>query len=226
MFLRFLQAIGFAVCHQLPQRSLSYGIGYVPLCARDTGIYFGFLTSFIYLTVINRKHEHGFPPWYVIAFGLAGIGLMAIDGFTSYGGFRPTTNEIRLITGILAGSALPLGLIPIFNYQAWEESKEAPIMRGFVHIVLFLIVIAGTFLAFQVRPGFLFWPVATLAGFTVLFIFTYINLIILTLIPFWAQKAEHLKDLAIPFVIALFLTAIELIASYALHAFMLSRLTG
>jgi uncharacterized membrane protein len=52
-----------------------YGTGYIPICARDTGIYFGFLTTFIFLTVKNRKHEYGFPPWYVLLFGVMGIGL-------------------------------------------------------------------------------------------------------------------------------------------------------
>ena len=226
MFLRFLNMIGFAVCHQLPQRSFLYGTGYIPICARDTGIYFGFLTSFIFLTVKNRKHEYGFPPWYVLLFGVMGIGLMAIDGFTSYSGFRTTTNEIRLISGILAGSALPLGLVPIFNYQVWKESSENRVMNGIPHFILLLIVITATFLIFQIRPGFLFWPMAILAAFTVVFIFVYINLILVTLVPFWAQKAEHLKDLAVPFVLALIMTTAELGASYAMHAFMLARLTS
>lgn len=225
MLIKLFDLLGFAVCHQLSERSLRFGSAVLYICARDTGIYLGFFVSFVFLTLLNRRRQSGLPPWYVLVFGALGVALMAVDGFTSYSGWRTTTNDIRLITGLLTGAALPLVLVPIFNFQVWKENSSDRIMRNFYHFLGYLGVIALTFLILRSGFSFLFWPLALLASVAVIFAFIYINLILVTLIPFWTQKTERLINLAVPTAIAIVLSAIELIASHQFHAFLLSRLT-
>lgn len=226
IFYSFFDLIGFSVCHQLYQRSLDYGQTVLPICARDTGIYIGFLVSFIFLTVINRKHEHGFPPVYVWIYGALAIISMAVDGLTSYSGLRTTTNEIRLLTGLLAGSTLPFILVPVFNYQVWRKSSGDRIVKTFLQFAIFLAMIALIFLGFQLRPAFLSFPASFLSIAAILLVFVYINTILVTIIPIWTQRVDTWRDLIVPVAIAVVLSVIELAASYWLHAYMLSRITG
>ncbi len=225
MLERLFHLIGFAVCHQLPERSIHFSSHVLPVCARDSGIYLGFLFSFVFLIVVNRRREYGFPPLYVLIFALIGITLMAVDGFTSYAGLRSTTNAIRLFTGILAGSVLPLVLLPIFNYQAWSESSAERIIRSGYHFVAFAASLFALFLLVESRFIVLYLPLSLVITFTIIFAFFFINLILITMIPLWTKKAGKLRDLAIPFLIAAAFTAAELTLSYNLHRFLLSRIT-
>ena len=213
--------LGFAVCHQLPERTLHYGLAALPTCVRCSGIYVGLLAGFLYLTAANRKRESGFPPWWALAFGVIGLGLMGLDGVSSYAAWRPTTNELRLITGLLAGSALPLVLVPMFNYQAWKNASEDRIIKGWADFGLYLLVIVATFLAFQYRPDWLFWPVYLLSGLAIILAFVYTNAILVLLLPWWSQKAEQVRNLIVPLCIGAVMGLVELAGSYWLHAFML-----
>lgn len=225
MLQKFFDLIGFAVCHQLPERSIHFGGRVLPVCARETGVYLGFLFSFVFFAIVNRKREYGFPSLYVLIFALIGITLMAVDGFTSYAGWRSTTNAIRLFTGILAGSALPLVLLPIFNYQAWAESSSARVIRSGYQFVAFVVGLLALFFLVKSRFPVLYLPLSLVITFTIIFAFFFINLILITLIPFWTKKAGKLRDLAIPVLIAVAFTAVELTISYNLHRFLLSRIT-
>jgi len=218
--------LGFAVCHQLPERSLSYGSRVLAICARDTGIYLGLLVGVLVLCLLNRRREYGFPPWYVFVYGLFGLGLMALDGFSSYGGFRTTTNDIRLITGLLAGSAIALVVVPLFNYQAWKNGVNERTIKGPRELLIYAATTLAVFLFLQYRPGWLFWPMFILTGGAIIFAFVYVNMILVMLVPWWTQKAERLRDLAVPILIGAILGYIELAASYWMHAYLLSKITG
>jgi uncharacterized membrane protein len=218
--------LGFAVCHQLPERSIHYGLSVMPLCARCEGIYLGLLAGFIYLTIVNRKHESGFPPWWALVIGVIGLGLMGLDGVSSYAGLRPTTNEIRVITGLLAGSALPLILVPMFNYQAWKFGSEERIIKSPADFLGYIAAIFGTWALTQITPGWLFWPLFILNGLAVAFAFIYVNAILALLLPWWAQKAERVRQLLIPMLIGAAFGLIELGGSYFAHWYLLTKLLG
>jgi uncharacterized membrane protein len=210
--------LGFAVCHQLPARTFHYGLDALPICARCTGIYVGLLAGLVYLIAANRKRESGFPPWWALAFGVVGIGLMGIDGVSSYAGWRPTSNELRLITGLLAGSALPLVLLPMFNYQAWKNASEERIIKGWADFGLYLLVIVAAWAAFQYRPEWLFWPFYFLNGAAIVLAFVITNMILVMLLPWWSQQAERWRQLIVPMLIGAAMGFVELAGSYYLHA--------
>ena len=58
MIQSFLHWLGFGLCHQLPERSFFGGGTQVPVCARDTGIYLGFMLSLI----ADLARAQGGPP--------------------------------------------------------------------------------------------------------------------------------------------------------------------
>lgn len=113
-------------CHQMFQRSLCLSSSYVigncdisswyifqfPVCARDTAFYFAMLIGGLFLLLLNKKDEVEVPS-FIYLFIL--IIPLAVDGLTQLIGLRESTNELRLITGFLAGISIPFYLIPLIN---------------------------------------------------------------------------------------------------------------
>jgi uncharacterized membrane protein len=102
----FIDAIGYGLCHQLPSRTFFAGGLWFPVCARDTGIYFGIVATFCILLVLYRKRSDAgfFPVPVLVLVGFMFVPL-AFDGVTSYLGLRETCNTVRFFTGCGAGSA-------------------------------------------------------------------------------------------------------------------------
>ena len=116
--------IGSLVCHQMPERTFQIGGNSLPVCARDTGVYIGFLTGYP-LVFMSRKGGSGPPnPWFTLSMALP----MMLDALTQFFGLRTSTNELRLITGLLFGTSLSpfmiylLSLVPL--------SRRVPILKG------------------------------------------------------------------------------------------------
>ena len=135
-----LQAIYAPTCHQLASRSLCYfengslmdcaqpnqgvtgraaevfsnGIeGFrFPVCARDLGIYGAMLFGAIAFALLRGAGDRRVPN--IIYFVILLVPI-AIDGGTQLLGFRESTNTLRLVTGALAGIAVPFYMIPILN---------------------------------------------------------------------------------------------------------------
>jgi uncharacterized membrane protein len=95
--------IGSLVCHQRPDRTLSIGGHYLPVCARDTGAFVGLLLGYIMLLFLRRKEAKGPPNLYV---SLVMMLPLWVDSFGQLFGFWTSTNYLRLITGLLFGAAL------------------------------------------------------------------------------------------------------------------------
>lgn len=113
----FYERIGAIFCHQLPQRTLFFEGVPLPFCARDTGIYTGCFISFVVLLMKKRLNADR-PPKFAETVVLCILMLPTLaDGITSYAGLRPTTNAIRLLTGLLFGMCLPFVLVPAANFK-------------------------------------------------------------------------------------------------------------
>lgn len=116
--------IGHLVCHQLPERSFWVGGHYLPVCARDTGVYIGFF--FGYLLLSMRKKEACGPPnlWMTLFMTTP----MIVDGVTQFIGLRTSTNELRLLTGLLFGVALAPFLV--YSLAQVPTSRKVPLLRN------------------------------------------------------------------------------------------------
>jgi uncharacterized membrane protein len=95
--------IGSLFCHQIRDRTLWIGGHYLPVCARDTGVFVGLLLGYLLPIFLARREAKGPPNLYVSS----GMALpLWVDSFGQLFGFWSSTNDLRLITGLLFGTAL------------------------------------------------------------------------------------------------------------------------
>ncbi len=136
-----IQSYYSPLCHQLTSRSLCYfpekgtigdcfsslsfseskqemvttngAVGYkFPVCSRDIGIYLFMLIGGVIFAFRNKLDSKEIPPAIWLIAALIPIG---IDGGGQIIGLWESTNLIRLITGAIAGVAVPFYLIPMMN---------------------------------------------------------------------------------------------------------------
>ncbi len=100
--------IGSLVCHQRPERTLFIGGQYLPVCARDTGAFIGLLLGYVLVLFLRRKAAKGPPNLYLSS---AMMLPLLVDSFGQILGFWTSTNALRLLTGLLFGTALTPFLI-------------------------------------------------------------------------------------------------------------------
>jgi len=185
-------AIGYAVCHRIAQRSYEVGGRQLPLCARCTGMYLGAFAGLVYL---GRKGKRGMFPrnkfWVVL--GVFAF-LFTLDSLNSFAMLLPnaphvylTTNLIRLLTGTGMGIIIPVVLWPVFNQTVWSDFKPEPILQNWKE--LGLLVGFGLLLDLVVLSGvpFLVLPAALISAATVPAILTLVYTVV------WAmlQRKEN-----------------------------------
>ena len=88
--------VGLAFCHRRKDRSFKMSRHTLPLCARCTGLWLGFAMG-----LSLRFAGLQVPPLFAVAFMLP----LMIDGLTQLVGYRESTNQLRLLTGVLFGIA-------------------------------------------------------------------------------------------------------------------------
>ena len=131
-------AVGYAICHRIAERSFHTHDRPLPLCARCTGIYLGVITGLIYFAGRGRARASHLPPTKIlIAMGVLGA-LYAFDGLNSYLSvfdfYTPLYtphNTLRLITGTTFGLAMITVVLPVFNSMAWNAPDTRAVLGGF-----------------------------------------------------------------------------------------------
>ncbi len=132
-------AIGYAVCHRIDERSFQIGDRQLPLCARCTGEFNAAAISLIFFAFVSGKRS-GMPGWkfgaplllFFIAFGIDGsnsyLYLLKQTSDTGMLSSIPNlyapNNTLRLITGSGMGIALASILYPAFNQTVWQTSNN------------------------------------------------------------------------------------------------------
>lgn len=206
-----LRFLGLGLCHQLPERSFFGGGLQVPVCARDTGIYVGFVVSLVVIALLDRGRRRAeMPPMWLVAIALLLLAAMGWDGVTSYLELRPTTNEIRLATGLGAGFALALVVAPILNAQLWRGGSPGRVLGRGADAAIWLAAIPLTFLLIYAGAPFLGIGYPLLVALCILMTFTAVNLVIVALVPRFEGAAARARDLILPAGIAFVLTLAEL----------------
>ena len=221
MFDTLMHWLGYGLCHQLPARSFFGGGVQVPVCARDTGIYLGFVVSLgVLLLLARRRRPSAMPGPVVLLIVAASIGLLVWDGVTSYAGWRTTTNDIRLATGLFMGYSLPVILLPLLNGQLWKRSEPARMPDGALPTLTWLAPLPVSFAVIRWLLPFLGIGYALLVTAAVVVTFVTTNLAIVSILPFAEGRAERAADILPALGISLFLTFAEVAASAWLRAFL------
>ncbi len=215
--------LGFGLCHQLADRSFIAGGVQLPVCARDTGIYIGFVASLLLIALLDRgKHSSRMPPAWILGVGAAAVIAMAWDGATSYLGLRETTNLIRLATGLGVGFALPLIVVPVVNAELWEHPGGGGVLGSAWQAVLWLASMPIAFAVLVWGAPLLGAGYAVLTAACIVLTFTTVNLIVVSLVPRLSRAAQGLRDAWPALVVAFAVTAVELTVAASLRLVLLS----
>jgi len=166
-------ALGYAVCHRIEERSFMIGGRPLPLCARCTGIFLGALFGMLYQLPQGRRAQ--FPSLrFSLVLGLFVL-VFAVDGVNSFLKFIPgfpglyePSNPLRLFTGLGVGVTVAVVLYPLFNQTVWLRAADLPAIRSWRQ--LGGLVLLAALLAALVLSGIpaLLYPLALLSGGTVL----------------------------------------------------------
>lgn len=218
-----LHWLGFGLCHQLPERSFFGGGVQVPVCARDEGIYLGFVVSLLVIAFFERgRRRSGIPPWWVLGIGGLFVAVMGLDGVTSYAGLRATTNDIRLITGLMAGWALPLVVAPVLNDQLWPASEPGKVLGTWRETAAWLAALPVAFVIARWGLPLLGVGLPLLVAVAIFVTFTCVNLMLVTLARPFERTAARLRDAWPAILFGLALTALEVGLSALLRQALLS----
>jgi len=190
-----LQAIlhwmGYGLCHQLPERSFFGGGVQVPVCARDTGIYLGVLLSLAIISALHRgSRPRGLPTrsgWVAIALM---VGAMALDGVTEYAGLRGTTNELRLITGLLCGFAIGALVTPMINDEMWRHGSSEHVLNTPWRLAIWVSAVPVAYAAIYWGLPLLGVGYPILIAVAIVATLTSINLVMVCMLPAFERRAD------------------------------------
>jgi uncharacterized membrane protein len=202
-------AVGYAVCHRIAERSFFLGDRPLPLCARCSGLYLGVVLGMSYLGV-RRGRQAGWPSrpvlWILGGFLL----VFAFDGINSYLDLFPVApnlyepqNWLRLVTGLAVGIGAATILLPGFNLTVWEKIGRQSISTGLRDLAILLLL--GLVLALVVLEGnpLLLYPLALISAGGVLVVLTMVYSLIWTVLARAENRARRWSDLALPLVLGL-----------------------
>lgn len=226
-------AIGYAVCHQIPSRTFFVDGTPLPVCARCTGIYLGALVGIgsIFLRGRQRSVEFAAKPILVILVGF--IGVMGIDGINSYLSFFPRApqlyepqNWLRLITGTLHGLAISTLIWPVFSQAFWHVSTVTyqPVVSNFKELAVMLIAAGLTALVVLWQHPLLLYPLTLLSTAGVLLMFSLIFTTLVLVLIRQEGQGYTWSELILPFSMGLAMTLLLLSGMGGLRALLTHNL--
>lgn len=131
-------AIAYAVCHRISERSFHIGSLQLPLCARCSGMYLGAVVGLVFQSITGWKRGK-VPHWGILSVLIFFFLAFGIDGANSYlyllkqirPGILPQipnlyvpNNTLRLLTGSGMGLDMAILIFPAFNQTVWSDCQE------------------------------------------------------------------------------------------------------
>ena len=228
-------AIGYAICHRIDERSFQIGDRQLPLCARCTGEFYAAGIALIFFALVSKK-QSGMPGWkigvplilFFLAFGIDGSNsyvylLKQTSGsiFDNIPNLYIPNNTLRLFTGSGMGIALASILFPAFNQSTWAVNDPSPALSWKKLGILTGIVIIVNLLVLTDSPIVLY-PIAILSVLGVLALLIIVFSMAWLLIMHQENVFDSLAQMWLPFLAGTTL-ALLMIAAIDLLRF---KLTG
>lgn len=215
-----LDAVGYAVCHRIPERSFFIDGIQLPLCARDTGMFSGALLGITSFAVVQRKRVAQFPRRPFL-FVLAAFFLVwGFDGFNSYmlllrGQvliYMPQ-NWLRLVTGAFMGVTLSSFVVPLFNSAVWkpELTSGEPSVASWRTVARLACIAVGIIAVVLWQPDFLYGPIALISTLGVLTLLVVVNMLLVILLMKRESRHERWGQLVLPLIAGLCSTFTEIL---------------
>jgi uncharacterized membrane protein len=210
---RWLWELGFAICHQRPERLLRFGERPLFVCSRDTGLFVSFFSLMLVLSLLRGRDKAGRPPLAILAVAAGGVLFLAWDGLTSYLGFRESSNIIRFLSGFAAGAGLAFPAAALVNGIVFGGDRSRRVGSRPADLAAAGLMGSGVLVLYLWRPEPLFrlgqlWLLLSLLG-----TFWILNLILVYLVRGEEGGGLSLGRAAA----AALLTVLELTGSYWLH---------
>jgi len=206
-------AIGYAICHRIDERSFHIGDRQIPLCARCTGEFYAAGVALLFFASVSGK-KSGMPGWklgaplivFFLAFGIDGSNsYLYLLKQTSHGALDNIpnlyipNNTLRLFTGSGMGIALASILFPAFNQTTWKESDPSPALDwkklGIIIGAVFLID-----LLVLTESPLILYPIAVISVLGVLSLLVIVFSMVWLLIMRQENVFDTLKQMWLPFV--------------------------
>jgi uncharacterized membrane protein len=220
-------AIGYAVCHRIPERSFHIGNFQLPLCARCSGMYLGAVTGLVFQSVLGWKRGKA-PRWSIIAVLAIFVVAFGIDGVNSYlyllkqiqPGFLPQisniyipNNTLRLLTGSGMGLGIAAMLFPAFNQSIWSDYNETrAALPGWKAFGLLLGIQISLDLLVLMESPVVLYPQAIIGVLGVWLLLTMVYTIVWVMITGQDNKFTRLRQLWLPLLAGFTITVIQTFA--------------
>lgn len=222
-------AVGYAICHRIDERSFHIGDRQLPMCARCTGEFYAAAVTLIFFA-INSPRKSGMPGWKLGIPLLIFLAAFAIDGTNSYlhllksaaGGaldnipnlYTPN-NALRLFTGSGMGVALAAILYPAFNQSAWANAQKESALDWKKLGILAGILVAINLAVLTENPVVLY-PIAIMSTLGVLSLLIMVFSLVWLLVMRQENIFTSLKEMWMPLLAGttltfLMITAIDLL---------------
>ncbi len=209
--------VGYAICHQIPERSFHIAGHQLPLCARCTGIYMGAMVGFTLMRLWGRQRAAGLPPVPITLTLIGFIVMLGIDGLNSYLTFFPNMphlyepqNWLRLSTGTLEGLALSSFVYPVLNYSLWRDAVQSPSVRDFKELALMVGAGGVVILLVLLELPVLLYPLAILSTLGVLLMLGSVNTMIVLALTRREGTALSWQQVILPVAIGLAFAFLEI----------------
>lgn len=218
-----LDAVGYAVCHRISERSFHIGSYQLPLCARCSGMYLGAMLGLAFQAVYHRRRS-GMPGWLVIVPLALFVVAFAIDGGNSYLYLIKMTypgalasipnlyipnNTLRLLTGSGMGLGIAAAIFPAFNQTIWKRQDDRPALDGLPKLALLVaITLLADLLVLTENPWVLF-PLAVISALGVLVLLTMIYAIMWLMIFRQENRYERLSQIWLALLAGLTLAVLQ-----------------
>lgn len=194
-----VQAIGYAVCHQIASHTIEIGGKLLPLCARCTGMYLGTLLALLILKPNQRLSGKAsivkiiVLAGFLLVFTVDGVNSM-LDSFFNIQSLYPPSNLLRLGTGLLMGVVLANLLLPLWNQTLWKQSDPHPVLHSWKQLLLLVFCEVCAAVLVWLDIPFLYYPVAILSTGTVIIILGMVYTLLWSIILNKENTLEKLKE--------------------------------
>lgn len=173
--LRLLEFFDIYFFHWIPEKAIWMGGHTLSWDARCSGIYIGFGIGILYHLLFGGNAKHLPPLMIILTISLLFTPLF-LDVMTISYGFRPPSNGIRFLTGLLFGQALSAYLYPSFITLTVATGCEKSAIDKWYKIFALLLTTAGAFLVKDLQNLVAYYILEALAVFGCLSLFTIIIL--------------------------------------------------
>ncbi len=201
------------ICAQIASHSFYPGGERLPLCARNTGIYLGFLVTLTTLYGKGRGRAQQLPPKPLFILLIGGVTALAIDGLNSFlldlgiqHLYQPN-NLPRLATGLVTGLAMALLILPMLNRLLWRGYSEESSVASWQELLQYLPGLVVCFFVVASQNAFILYPIALLSTIGILIAVGSLNLIALVGVSRRDETFERYREL-LPFLSLVFLLAV------------------